>query len=136
GRRGAAIDAAVDGREPEGVSMQTNRTTDPGLLGRVAVVTGAAKGLGRAISERLAADGAHCVLAARDMDPLRDHARLLDEKHPQGAHIAVRCDVSNEPEVNVMIETAVDRFGHVDIVVNAAGIIRPNEQPRARAAAR
>jgi 3-oxoacyl-[acyl-carrier protein] reductase len=106
--------------------------TERGLVGRVAVVTGAAKGLGRAISERLAADGAHCVLAARDIDPLQDHARLLDEKYPQGAHIAVRCDVSSEADVNAMIETTVDRFGHIDIVVNAAGIIGPIETPAER----
>jgi NAD(P)-dependent dehydrogenase (short-subunit alcohol dehydrogenase family) len=113
--------------------MQTDAMrTEPGLAGRVAVVTGAAKGLGRAISERLAADGAHCVLAARDVDPLRDHARLLDEKHPQGRHLAVRCDVTNEADVNGMIETTVARFEHVDIVVNAAGIIGPIETPAER----
>jgi NAD(P)-dependent dehydrogenase (short-subunit alcohol dehydrogenase family) len=115
------------------VNVQSDATpTERGLVGRVALVTGAAKGLGRAISERLAADGAHCVLAARDVDALLDHARLLDEKYPQGAHVAVRCDVTSEADVNGMVETTVDRFEHVDIVVNAAGITGPIETPAER----
>jgi NAD(P)-dependent dehydrogenase (short-subunit alcohol dehydrogenase family) len=110
--------------------METDTAgNDATLSGRVAVVTGAAKGLGRAISAGLARDGADVVLAGRDGEALETHARLLDETYPKRESLTVRCDVTNETHVNAMIETAVERFGGVDILVNAAGIIGPIETP-------
>lgn len=99
------------------------------LSGKAAIVTGAAKGLGRAISERLASEGADTVLAARDVAALQDHARLLDERYPKRESFAIRCDVSNGAEVEAMVSAAADRFGGIDILVNAAGIIGPIETP-------
>lgn len=99
------------------------------LAGRVAVVTGAAKGLGVAITDELAREGAHLVLAGRDLDALRSHARLLDEQHPSRQSLTVRCDVTDQAEVDAMIETAVSRFEGVDILVNAHGVIGPIETP-------
>jgi 3-oxoacyl-[acyl-carrier protein] reductase len=99
------------------------------LSGRVAVVTGAAKGLGRAISEGVARDGADVVLAGRDTQALETHARQLDERYPKRESLAVRCDVVDEKEVDALIEAAVERFGGIDILVNAAGIIGPIETP-------
>lgn len=113
--------------------METETTpNDAPLSGQVAVVTGAAKGLGRAISDRLAAEGAHIALAGRDAAALGNQARLLDESYPKRESLAVRCDVSNESEVEAMIGAAVDRFGGIDILVNAAGIIGPIETPAER----
>jgi NAD(P)-dependent dehydrogenase (short-subunit alcohol dehydrogenase family) len=110
--------------------METETTgNETALSGRVAVVTGAAKGLGRAISDGLARDGADVVLAGRDAEALETHARLLDEKYPKRESLAVRCDVGNEDQVNAMIEAAAARFGGIDILVNAAGIIGPIETP-------
>ena len=110
--------------------MDADSTVDePTLSGRVAVVTGAAKGLGRAISDGLARDGADVVLAGRDAEALESHVRLLDETYPKRESLAVRCDVAREPEVNALIETVVNRFGGIDILVNAAGIIGPIETP-------
>ena len=99
------------------------------LAGRVAVVTGAAKGLGVAITDELASEGAHLVLAGRDLDALRSHARSLDEQHPSRQSLTVRCDVTDQAEVDAMIETAVSRFEGVDILVNAHGVIGPIETP-------
>lgn len=110
------------------MQTETARNEAP-LSGQVAVVTGAAKGLGRAISERLAAEGAHTVLAGRDVAALEDHARMLDERYPKRESLAVRCDVSSQADVDAMIDAAADRFGGIDILVNAAGIIGPIETP-------
>jgi 3-hydroxybutyrate dehydrogenase len=110
--------------------METHTTgNEAALSGRIAIVTGAAKGLGRAISDGLARDGADVVLAGRDAEALETHAGLLDEKYPKRESLAVLCDVANENRVNAMIETAVERFGGIDILVNAAGIIGPIETP-------
>jgi len=110
--------------------METEGTRDGApLSGQVAVVTGAAKGLGGVITDALARDGAHLVLAGRDAEALEAHARSLDEKYPYRESLPVRCDVSKEAEVDALIAAAVERFGGVDILVNAAGTIGPIETP-------
>jgi NAD(P)-dependent dehydrogenase (short-subunit alcohol dehydrogenase family) len=101
----------------------------PPLAGRVAVVTGAAKGLGAAITEVLALDGAHVVLAGRDARALQEHAARLDEDYPERESAAVPCDVTREEDVRALVETAVGRFGGLDVLVNAAGVIGPIETP-------
>jgi NAD(P)-dependent dehydrogenase (short-subunit alcohol dehydrogenase family) len=116
--------------------MQREANGEAGpLAGRVAIVTGAAKGLGRAISGRLAGEGAHLVLAGRDLTALKDHARLLDDKFPHRHSLPVRCDVSRETDVDAMVGAAAHRFGRIDILVNAAGIIGPIETPAERVTA-
>lgn len=99
------------------------------LAGRVALVTGAAKGLGSAISEVLAADGAGLTLVGRDEEALGEHAANLDEKHPgRQSHVAV-CDVTDEAQVERAVAETVRRFGGLDVVVNAAGTTGPIETP-------
>jgi NAD(P)-dependent dehydrogenase (short-subunit alcohol dehydrogenase family) len=99
------------------------------LAGQVAVVTGAAKGIGAVVCEYLARDGAHVALAARDEAALAAHARLLDEKYPQRGSLVARCDVTDEAAVRAMIEAVVTRLGGVDILVNNAGTTGPIETP-------
>jgi len=92
-----------------------------GLSGKVAVVTGAAAGIGKAIAERLAAEGVELVLA--DLD-----ASVVDVAHalPTKAigHVG---DLSQEDVVNALVALAAKTFGRVDILVNNAGggVIRP-----------
>jgi NAD(P)-dependent dehydrogenase (short-subunit alcohol dehydrogenase family) len=102
---------------------------DPPLLGKVAVVTGAAKGLGGAITDVLACDGAHLVLAGRDEQALDSHAAQLDDEYPERESFVAPCDVTNEDDVRAMIGAAVERFGGLDILVNTAGVIGPIETP-------
>ncbi len=93
------------------------------LKGRFAVVTGAAKGIGRAIAERFLEDQVEGV-ALFDMDlPLaQETAKEMD---PTGKRvIAVQCDVSNEEAVKIAFEQVFASFGRVDILVNNAGITR------------
>jgi 3-oxoacyl-[acyl-carrier protein] reductase len=102
---------------------------DPPLRDKVAVVTGAAKGLGDAITDVLACDGAQLVLAGRDRDALEAQAARLDDEYAQRESLVARCDVTDADEVRAMIDSAVERFGGIDILVNTAGVIGPIETP-------
>jgi NAD(P)-dependent dehydrogenase (short-subunit alcohol dehydrogenase family) len=102
---------------------------DPPLVEKVAVVTGAAKGLGGAITDMLACDGAHLVLAGRDEQALESHAVRLDAEYPERASLVATCDVTKEDDVRALIGAAVERFGGLDILVNTAGVIGPIETP-------
>jgi 3-oxoacyl-[acyl-carrier protein] reductase len=99
------------------------------LTGRIAVVTGAGKGLGAAISEVLARDGAHVVLAGRDVGALHRHAMEIDGQYPYRQSLAVRCDVVDEAQVDRLMAETIERFERLDILVNAHGIIGPIETP-------
>jgi NAD(P)-dependent dehydrogenase (short-subunit alcohol dehydrogenase family) len=98
------------------------------LRGHVAVVTGAAKGMGRAIVLRLAGEGADCVLASREVAPLEQvagEARALGRQA-----LVVRTDVRDEASVRAMVEATLARFGgRIDILVNCAGTTGPVETP-------
>jgi len=102
---------------------------DPPLRGKVAIVTGAAKGLGGAITDVLACDGAHVVLAGRDVEALEAHAAQLEREYPQRENLVARCDVTSEADVQAMVATSIERFGNLDILVNTAGVIGPIETP-------
>jgi 2-dehydro-3-deoxy-D-gluconate 5-dehydrogenase len=90
---------------------------DLGLAGRVAIVTGASRGLGRAIAAGLAAEGVSVLAAARSEDDLAS----LAAQYP-GQVVAARCDVADEGQVRALLPAALDAFGGLDIVVNNAGI--------------
>jgi NAD(P)-dependent dehydrogenase (short-subunit alcohol dehydrogenase family) len=97
-------------------------TTTP----RVAVVTGAAQGIGRQVAERLAIEGYALVLA-----DLREPADTLSAAYRHGAEaIAVTGDVSDEAAVDALHERVIDRFGRADVLVNNAGIsmLKPAEE--------
>lgn len=99
------------------------------LQDRVAIVTGAAKGMGSAISIALADQGAHVVLAAREPGPLETLAETLRRRHDRGRHMAVPTDVGDARSVDGLARRALDEFGRIDILVNAAGVIGPIETP-------
>jgi 3-oxoacyl-[acyl-carrier protein] reductase len=88
--------------------------------GRAAVVTGAAQGIGRAISERLIADGARVVAVDRNPETL---ARTAAEVGP--AYLPVVADVSVEADCARAVLECVDRFGRIDILAAHAGIAEP-----------
>jgi NAD(P)-dependent dehydrogenase (short-subunit alcohol dehydrogenase family) len=86
--------------------------------GKVAVVTGAAQGLGRTFALRLGAEGAHVVAA-----DLRDPAETLELlREHGGAPLGVTCDVSSEDDVADLSDAVLSRYGRCDILVNNAGI--------------
>jgi len=97
------------------------------LENRVALVTGAAKGMGRDICLTLAREGAHLALAARDVPPLE---KLKGEVEALGRRaVVVPTDVTDEAAVERMVRKAKETFGRIDILVNAAGVTGPIETP-------
>ena len=88
--------------------------------GQVAVVTGAAKGIGWATVAALVADGATPVLFDRDAKALAEAGRRLDESGV--AHLAAVLDVADEAAVEAAMAQVVARFGRIDVLVNNAGI--------------
>ena len=93
------------------------------LSGKVAIVTGAGKGLGWAIAERLAKDGAHLVLAEMDRASGEEKAAILRKTGREA--LALPTDVSLWPDVENMVEKTLARFKRIDILVNNAGILGP-----------
>ena len=93
-----------------------------GLLdGKVAVVTGASSGLGRAIAIRYAAEGAHVVLADVRESPIEGGEPTRAEiARAGGTAISVATDVSVWDDIDCLVETAVTRFGRLDVMVNNA----------------
>jgi NAD(P)-dependent dehydrogenase (short-subunit alcohol dehydrogenase family) len=90
------------------------------LENKVALVTGAARGIGKAIASRLSADGARVVISDIDLPAAQTTAAEL-EKTGRGA-IAVRANVADKTEVEAMVKRAVEEFGKIDILVNNAGM--------------
>lgn len=95
---------------------------------RIAIVTGAAKGMGWDICTTLAREGAHLALAAREVEPLQ---RLAREVEGLGQRALVQpTDVTDERAVQTLVARTRDTFGgRIDILVNAAGITGPIETP-------
>jgi len=94
----------------------------PGVTGRVALVTGASQGIGRACALALAEGGALIALAARNEEKLAAVAKEIESKGGQGA--TFRMDVSNEADVKAAVKAALERFGKIEILVNNAGVTR------------
>jgi citronellol/citronellal dehydrogenase len=102
--------------------------SDTTLAGRTVLVTGASRGIGRAIALRAAADGANVVIAAKTSEP---HPKLpgtihsvASEVEQAGGHaLAVQVDLRDEEQVVAAVEATVERFGGIDVLVNNAGAV-------------
>ncbi len=93
-----------------------------GLNNRVALVTGAGKGIGNAIATRLAADGARVVIADVNADTAKAAAAELVKQGKDA--IGIAADVSKLDDIKKMMKQIIDHYGQLDIVVNNAGILR------------
>src|SRR5579871_893227 len=90
------------------------------LTGRVAIVTGASRGLGKEAAEGLAEAGASVVLAARRAQWLEPTAQEFEER---GFEIlSCTCDIADQAQVNRVAAQTLERFGRIDILVNNAGV--------------
>ena len=103
-------------------AILTARRTQDDLHGEVAVVTGASRGLGLLLARELAGQGCPLVICARDAAELE---RAADELRAAGAEVTtVACDVTDEATPQLLIDTAVQRYGRLDILVSNAGVIQ------------
>jgi NAD(P)-dependent dehydrogenase (short-subunit alcohol dehydrogenase family) len=94
-----------------------------GLRDKVAVITGASEGIGRAAAASLGREGANVVVCARRADVLAEAATAVAEE--TGAQVVpVAADVSRAEDVERVVQTAVERFGRLDVLVNNAGTSR------------
>jgi len=99
------------------------------LNGKTIFITGASRGIGKALAIRAAADGANVVITGKTSDP---HARLPGTIHSAaeeveaagGKALAIQMDLRDEEQVTAAVQQAVDRFGGIDILVNNASAIR------------
>jgi NADP-dependent 3-hydroxy acid dehydrogenase YdfG len=91
------------------------------IQGKVIVITGASSGIGEATARHLAAQGGHVVLGARRKERLE---KIVAEIRQAGGKAeAIACDVTNRADVEALIEGAVKAFGHIDVLVNDAGLM-------------
>jgi NAD(P)-dependent dehydrogenase (short-subunit alcohol dehydrogenase family) len=91
------------------------------LDGRVAIVTGGTRGIGYAVAEALADEGASVAVSGTRDEPLKKAQSRLEARHG-GRILACRSDVRDEAQVQALVEATVGRFGGLDILVNNAGI--------------
>src|SRR6059058_3512364 len=90
------------------------------LSGKVAVITGSSKGIGKAIAERLAEHGAKVVISSRKAGPCEEVAVAINAQHA-GAAIAVPANISSKDDLQRLVDESRKAFGQIDILVcNAA----------------
>jgi NAD(P)-dependent dehydrogenase (short-subunit alcohol dehydrogenase family) len=94
------------------------------LKGRNCLITGASQGLGAEIAAHFAAEGASLMLCARDEAAVKNVAAELAAQHG-GKVEAMRCDVGDPKSVDALVAETIKRLGHIDVLVNNAGIYGP-----------
>jgi NAD(P)-dependent dehydrogenase (short-subunit alcohol dehydrogenase family) len=104
------------------------------LTDKVAIVTGASRGIGRQTALELARRGAKVVVAARTVEPKKRLPGTIGETLQQiedagGAAVAVRCDVANADDLPGLIATAIDTYGRLDVLVNNAADTQGSSAP-------
>lgn len=91
------------------------------LNGKVAVITGSSRGIGRAIAERMAEQGAKVVISSRKLDSCEEVVNAINARHGQGRAIAAPANISSKDELKHLVDEAMQAFGKIDILVcNAA----------------
>ena len=114
----AGLGVVMAGRR---VYKQLRRWRPDDLRGQVVLITGGSRGLGLALAEEFASQGCHIAMCARDQVEL---VRARQQVERLGVEVlAVPCDISKQDEVNHMVQVARRHFGHIDVLVNNAGVI-------------
>lgn len=91
------------------------------LTGKVAVITGSSRGIGRAIAERMAEQGAKVVISSRKLEPCTEVADALNAAHGNGTAIAIPANISSKDDLKKLVDETMRAFGKIDVLVcNAA----------------
>ncbi len=91
------------------------------LTGKTAIITGSSRGIGKAIAEEMAEQGARVVISSRKPGPCQEVADELNGKHGEGTAIAIPANISSKDELKTLVEKTREAFGKIDILVcNAA----------------
>lgn len=98
------------------------------IEGKVVVITGASSGLGEATARHLSAQGASVVLGARRVDRIRSLAEALTGRG--GKALAVNTDVTDREQVKRLVDTAVQTYGRIDVMLNNAGLMQQSPLER------
>ncbi|MFC6717329.1 SDR family NAD(P)-dependent oxidoreductase [Natrialbaceae archaeon GCM10025810] len=98
--------------------MSTDRFS---VDGEVAIVTGASSGIGRGIAEAFADDGVNVVICSREQENVDPVAEEINGSDAEGEVLAVECDVTDRDAVDALVETTLEEFGRLDVLVNNAG---------------
>ena len=90
------------------------------LDGKVAIITGAGRGIGKAMARRFVAEGAKGAVTSFTQENIDALVKDLTDAHGEGCAIGIRCDVSEEADIKAAVAQTVDAFGTIDIAVNNA----------------
>jgi NAD(P)-dependent dehydrogenase (short-subunit alcohol dehydrogenase family) len=91
------------------------------LTGKVAVVTGSSRGIGRAIVERMAEHGAKVVVSSRNLEPCEEVATAINKKYGDKRALAVAANISSKEQLSNLVDKSMQAFGQIDVLVcNAA----------------
>ena len=97
------------------------------LKDRVALITGASRGLGKALAKAFAAEGARVVIAARNPETLEVARREMES--PGGEVLALAADMTQPADIARVVDAAIDRFGRIDVLINNGGTLGPTPRP-------
>jgi len=100
--------------------MSTNTLFD--LSGKVALLTGSSKGMGRSMAEGLAEHGARVVISSRKLDQCEACAEEINARCGVGSAIAVACNAGRKDELQALVDTTRERLGPIDISIGNAGV--------------
>jgi NAD(P)-dependent dehydrogenase (short-subunit alcohol dehydrogenase family) len=92
------------------------------LTGKVALLTGASKGMGKAMAEGLAEHGARVVVSSRKLDQCEATAAEINEKCGDGSAIAIACNIGYKDQLQALVDTTREKLGPIDVLVSNAGI--------------
>ena len=94
------------------------------LSGKVAIITGSSRGIGKAIAEAMAEQGAKVVISSRKQDACDEVAAAINEEHGDGTAIAIAASISEKEALEQLVAKTREAFGKVDILVCNAGCNR------------